>query len=111
MMLLEGPGHLVSPDFSVGTPRELLELIIASLVFSIGYTLLGSAIVRAGVLPRGAGILLAVGGPIVAFSPPIGVQAVLVVGHVLFGCGLVWLGNALWTGAEHEQWSTGERTT
>ncbi len=82
------------------------ELIVASLVFSIDYILLGAAIVRAGVLPRGAGILLAVGAPIVAFSPPIGVQAVLIVGHVMFGLGLVWLGYALWTGAEHEQSSS-----
>ncbi len=103
MMLLEGREHLFSPDFGVGTPRGLPELIVASLVFSIGYVLLGLAISQAGVLPRGAGILLAVGGPIVAFSPPIGVQAVLIFGNVLFGIGLVWLGYALWTGTEHEQ--------
>jgi hypothetical protein len=107
MLLLEGREHLFSPDFGVGTPRGLAELIVASLVFSIGYILLGSAIFWAGVLPRGAGILLAVSGPIVAFSPPIGVQAVLIAGHVLFGFGLVWLGYALWTGAEHEQSSSG----
>lgn len=107
MVLLEGWEHLFSPDFGVEPPRGLAELIVASLVFSIGYILLGSAIVWARVLPRGAGILLAVGGPIVAFSPPIGVQAVLIAGHVLFGFGLVWLGYALWTGAEHEQASSG----
>ena len=100
MLLLEGREHIFSPDFGIGTPRGLPELIVASLVFSIGYILLGSTIFRAGVL-------LAVGGPIVAFSPPIGVQAVLVVGHVLFGFSLVWLGYALWTGAEHEQSSSG----
>jgi hypothetical protein len=100
MLLLEGREHLFSPDFGQGTPLGLWELIVASLVFSIGYILLGFAISRAGVLPRGAGILLAVGGPIVAFSPPIGVQAVHVVGHVLFGLGLVWLGYTLWTGTE-----------
>lgn len=106
MLLLEGREHLFSPDFGVGTPRGLTELFVASVVFSIGCILLGFAIVRAGVLPRGAGILLAVGGPIVAFSPPIGVQGVLIVGHVLFGFGFVWLGYALWTGSEHEQSSS-----
>ncbi|MDP8951038.1 MAG: hypothetical protein M3N18_02170 [Actinomycetota bacterium] len=69
MLLLEGREHLFSPDFGVGTPLGLWELILASLVFSIGYILLGAAIARAGVPPRGAGILLAVGGPLVAFSP------------------------------------------
>ncbi len=102
MMLLEGREHLFSPDFGVGTPLGLWELILASLIFSVGYILLGVAIARAGVLPRGAGILLAIGGPIVAFSPPIGILAVLVVGHALFSLGLAWSGYALWTGAGHE---------
>jgi hypothetical protein len=102
LMLLEGREHLFSPDFGVGTPLGLWELISASLVFSVGYVLLGIAIVRAGVLPRGSGILLAVGGPIVAFSPPIGILVVLVVGHALFGLGLAWSGYALWTETEHE---------
>jgi len=70
MLLLEGREHLFSLDFGQGTPLGLWELIVASPVFSIGYVLLGTAIARAGVLPRGAGILLAVGGSIVAFSPP-----------------------------------------
>jgi hypothetical protein len=100
MMLLEGREHLFSPDFGVGTPRGLLELIVASLVFSIGYILLGVAIVRAGLLPRGGGILLAVGGPIVAFSPPLGVLTVEIVGHALFGLGLLWVGYVLSSGRE-----------
>ena len=102
MFLLEGREHLFAPDFGQGTLRGLPELILASLVFSVGYILLGIAIARARVLPRGAGILLAVGGPIVAFSPPIGIQAVLIVAHTLFGAGLAWAGYALWTGDEQE---------
>jgi hypothetical protein len=100
MALLEGREHLFSPDFGQGTPLGLWQLIPTGLVFSVGYILLGVAIFRAGVLPRGAGVLLAVGGPIVAFSPPIGVFAVFVVGHALFGLGLVWLGYTLWTERE-----------
>ena len=103
MMLLEGREHLFSHDFGQGTPAGLWQLIAASFVFSVGYILLGVTTVRAGVLPRGAGILLAVGGPIVAFSPPIGIQAVLIVGHALFGAGLAWLGYALRSGTEREK--------
>lgn len=99
MMLLEGREHLFSDDFGRGTPLGLWELILASLIFSIGYILLGVVVARAGILPRGAGVLLAVGGPIVAFSPPIGILAVLIVGHTLFGVGLVWAGYALRSGA------------
>ena len=97
MMLMEGREHLFSHDFGQGTPVGLWQLIATSLVFSVGYILLGVAIYRAGVLPRGAGVLLAVGGPIVAFSPPVGILAVLVVGHALFGAGLAWLGYALFS--------------
>src|SRR4028118_1874827 len=88
MMLLEGREHLFSHDFGQGTPVGLWQLITTSLIFSVGYVLLGVAIYRAGVQPRGAGVLLAVGGPVVAFSPPIGILAVPVVGHTLFGAGL-----------------------
>lgn len=97
MALLEGREHLFSDDFGQGTPLGLWQLITASFVFSIGYILLGVAVARAGVLPRGTGILLAVGGPVVAFSPPIGIFAVIVVGHALFGLGLAWAGCALRT--------------
>ena len=99
MMLMEGREHLFSHDFGGGTPAGLWQLIVTSFVFSLGYVLLGVAVFRAGVFPRAAGVLLAVGGPIVAFSPPIGIEAVLIVGHTLFGAGLVWLGYALWGGA------------
>jgi hypothetical protein len=100
MGLLEGREHLFSHDFGRGTPSGLWELILASFVFSVGYLLLGVAVVRAGVLPRGAGVLLAVGAPLVAFAPPIGVQAVTIIGHTLFGAGLAWVGYALFTGTE-----------
>ncbi len=102
MMLLEGREHIFSSDFDRGVPTGLWQLIAASLIFSIGYILLGVAMGRMGVLPRGTGILLAVGGPVVAFSPPIGSQAVLIVGHTLFGLGLAWAGYALWTSTKRE---------
>lgn len=100
MILMEGREHIFSPDFGTGVPLGLWELILASLVFSVGYILLGIAIARAGVLPRGAGILLAVSGPVVAFSPPIGIPAVLIVSHTVFGVGLAWVGYALWNGKQ-----------
>lgn len=95
MTLLEGREHLFSHDFGQGTPAGLWQLIATAFVFSVGYVLLGIAIVRAGVLPRGAGVLLAAGAPLVAFAPPIGVQAVIIVGYTLFGVGLAWAGYAL----------------
>lgn len=104
MMLMEGREHLFSPDFGTGTPRGLLELIVASFIFSIGYVLLGIAVARGGVLPRGAGVLLAVGGPIFAFSPPIGVRTVDIVSSALLGLGLLWVGYVLSFGREVGGW-------
>jgi hypothetical protein len=95
MALLEGREHLFSHDFGQGTPAGLWQLLATAFVFSIGYVLLGVAVARAGMLPRGAGVLLAVGAPLVAFAPPIGVQAVIIIGHTLFGVGLAWSGYAL----------------
>ena len=100
MMLMEGREHLFSHEFGQGTPVGLWQLVATSFVFSVGYVLLGVAIFRAGVL-------LAVGSPIVAFSPPIGIQAVMILGHALFGAGLVWIGYAMWAGAEDVPRPTG----
>jgi hypothetical protein len=100
MALLEGREHLFSHDFGQGTPAGLWQLMATALVFSVGYVLLGVAVARAGVLPRGAGVLLAVGAPLVAFAPPIGVQAVIIIGHTLFGIGLAWSGYTLFVQRE-----------
>ena len=100
LMLMEGREHLFSHSASGATPVGLWQLIATSFLFSVGYILFGVAVSRGGILPRAAGVLLAVGGPFVAFAPPIGIEAVLIVGHALFGAGLAWLGYALWTGAE-----------
>jgi hypothetical protein len=97
MSLLEGREHLFSHDFGQGTPAGLWQLMATALVFSVGYVLLGVAVARAGALPRGAGVLLAAGAPLVAFAPPIGVQSVIIVGYTLFGVGLAWAGYALFT--------------
>ena len=51
-------------------------------------------------MPRGAGVLLAIGGLIYAFSPPIGVLIVELVSSVLVGLGLLWVGYVLSLGRE-----------
>ncbi len=96
LVLMEGREHLFSPDFNQGTPRGLYELILESVVFSVGFILLGIAISRARVLPRSAGVVLAVSGPVVAFAPPIGSVIVMTVSQAIFGAGLMWIGYALW---------------
>lgn len=98
MMLMEGREHLFSPDFGDQDElRGLWQVILASIVFSAGFITLGVAIRRVRVLPALAGLLLAVGGPIFAFAPPIGLIAAIV-GSVVLGAGLIWVGYHLWAG-------------
>jgi hypothetical protein len=79
MMLMERREHLFSPDFCVGTPRVLLELIVASFVLSIGYVLLGFRHWR----------------PYLRVFAPIGVRTVEIVSSALLGLGLLWTGYLL----------------
>lgn len=66
-------------------------------LFVVGYILLCRDIARAGTLPAGAAWLTVVGvlvfgAGLSGFLPMIVVQ----VGSVVFACGLIWLGLALW---------------
>ena len=69
-------------------------ILIVSIVMALGSILLGAAIVRAGVLPRWAGVLLIVGGPLAALWPPLP-QIAGTIGIMLFGLGYAWLGYTL----------------
>jgi hypothetical protein len=73
----------------------LWSLILNSALFSLGHILLGIAMWRARVFPRPAAGLLAIGAPVLAFSPPIGIMAVALVGSVCYGSALLWIGYAL----------------
>jgi hypothetical protein len=72
----------------------LWELVFNAAAFSAGHILLGIATYRAGMFPRLAAMLLAVGAPILAFSPPIGIEAALI-GSALYGGAVVWIGALL----------------
>jgi hypothetical protein len=69
-------------------------ILIVSSVMALGSILLGAAIIRAGVLPRWAGVLLIAGAPLAAFWPPLP-QIAGTIGIILFGLGYAWLGYAL----------------
>jgi hypothetical protein len=73
-----------------------LVFMISGLIFSLGAILTGLTIMRTSVLPRWAGLFL-LGGPLLAFTPPLPHLAG-VVGGALMGISFVWLGYALWSG-------------
>jgi len=63
-------------------------------LFLLGYVLLGTLIIRSGVLPRWAGLLLAVGAPLFVVGVDT-LQLITLLGAVLFGIGWAWLGYVL----------------
>jgi hypothetical protein len=68
-----------------------LMLLGATIAFALGAIVLGVATFRAGVLPRWAALLLAVGGPLLAADPFLP-QLVVMLGAVLTSASFIWLG-------------------
>ena len=68
--------------------------IVAGLIYSLGYILVGIGIVQAGVLSKTAGILLAVGAPTFGLGAMYGKYQVYPrsVGVTLMSIGLIWIG-------------------
>jgi hypothetical protein len=76
-------------------PTFLIPTILAGMLILVGLLVFGVAIMRAGVLPRWAGLVLAIGGlllgPGTALPHP-----VFLLGALLVDAALAWLGFALW---------------
>jgi hypothetical protein len=74
--------------------------VLGGLVFFVGLIVFGIATMRAGVLPRWAGLLLIVGDVVFAAGSFVGPAAptVFVVGALITCAGLVWLGLTLLSG-------------
>jgi hypothetical protein len=92
-------------EASLGLWNTLPLARVAVYGLILGLVLLGLAVARAGVLPRGAGLLVAIGGALQLPSPfaiettgPLFVMFT-VSGSVILATGLIWIGWALWRGA------------
>jgi hypothetical protein len=72
----------------------LIGISLTFLLFAIGWLILGLATIRGGVFPRGAGVLLSVGGVlffILAFLE-------LPLWTVILSVAIIWMGYGLWSG-------------
>jgi hypothetical protein len=82
-----------------GSPVSVLAFALTAIILVVGYILFGIATLWAGVLPRLAALMLVVGA-ILGMLPPHPVGALpwwaLVLGGVLYGAALIWLGAVLW---------------
>jgi hypothetical protein len=80
-------------------PSFFTFFLISNILFGVGGLLLGLAVMRGGVFPRTAGLLLLIGAVLNALGFPLnGVLSTIVstVSFVLFAVGLAWMGYVLW---------------
>jgi hypothetical protein len=99
VLAAQAPAALEPAGALFVAPAHLVFFLTASTLVP-GYLLLGLVTWQAGELPRGS-VLLFMPGVVLANLPPepVGLVpwAVLIVGGVLFGAGISWLGYGLWS--------------
>ena len=81
-----------------GPPAIFVFFLVASILFGVGGLLLCIAVMRGGVLPRSAGLLLLIGAVLNAAAFPLnGLLSTVVstVAFVIFAAGLGWMGYAM----------------
>lgn len=84
-----------APELLEAEPAGTLAagLLITFGLFALGWLLFGLASLRAGVLPRGAAVLLMIGA---VLFPALGVLGIPFAG-LAFGAAVAWMGYALWS--------------
>ena len=87
-MLVTGGTH--APFFQTGLVSGYM--LVSGLITFAGFLIYAVVTWRAGVLPRWAGVLVAV-GLVLAAGVPVGVLPII--GFVLIGAGLLWIGTTL----------------
>ncbi len=75
--------------------------MISMVILSVGFILLGGFLIGEKIISPANGILFIVGAPLASFSPPLP-NILLMIGGVLFGIALVWLGASIRTGRAHD---------
>jgi hypothetical protein len=85
-----------APELLAADPAGALAagVILSYVLFALGWLLFGLASLRAGVLPRGAAVLLLIGAAIF----PVLAALTLPFAAVVYGVAVAWMGYALWSG-------------
>jgi hypothetical protein len=91
---------------SSGPFAATISLIVPfAMIGALGYILLGIAIWRSNLIPRWAGLLLAIGGPLYLIGPGFVPHGQLLLNLLVYGPFAVaafWLGRALFNGSESQ---------
>jgi hypothetical protein len=94
--------QLLSATGPFNTFPTILPLILAGVIWGLGFVVLGVAALRASILPRWGSWLVIVGSIVINLPPqPVGPVPLLVItlGAVAMSAGLAWWGYAIWLGA------------
>ncbi len=75
--------------------------MISMVILSVGFILLGGYLIEEKIISPSNGMLFIIGAPLAAFSPPLP-NIVLMIGGVLFGAAMVWLGVSIRSGRAHD---------
>ncbi len=75
--------------------------MISMLILAVGFILIGGYLIGEKIISPLNGILFIIGTPLAAFSPPLP-NILLLIGGLLFGIALVWLGVSIRTGKAHD---------
>jgi hypothetical protein len=73
---------------------------VFAVAFMVGYILFGIALLRASAMPRAATLLLMIGAILANLPPSLVPMLILIVGGVVWGIGVAWLGYVLWLGKD-----------
>lgn len=92
--LLSETGPIMAGAFGISA-------LIAAVITAVGSILLGGFLIWERIVSPVNGGLFIIGAPLLAFSPPLPF-VVMVIGGVLFGIALVWLGVSIRTGRAHD---------
>ena len=100
MLAVYAPGCVEPGGPIFASPVSVLAFVVTALVLPAGYILFAVATLQAGVLPRVPTVALAIGATLGMLPPhPVGALPwwALVLGGVLYGAALIWLGCFLWS--------------
>jgi hypothetical protein len=92
--LLSETGPLITGAFGVLT-------LITAVIVAIGFILFGGYLIWAKIISPVNGVLFIIGAPLISFSPPLP-YVVMIIGGVLLGIALIWLGVSIRTGRAHD---------
>ncbi len=94
-ILIQHDRNLLSFSGPIYTSKVFLPFfVIAGLIYSAGYILVGTGIIKAGILPSTTGYLLAIGAPTFGLGSMFGKYQVYPrsLGVTLMSVGLIWIG-------------------